>query len=734
MRYLTRRRLIAIAGAALFALAVVGTVLLTGRNHGDPIPGQETPGHLADTKSATDSPSPKPGDSDGGPSKSWTTILPPDSPPPAVAPFDATTAKKHQQAWADYLGVPVEFSNSIGLKMVLIPPGEFMMGSGEEEMEELLQECETRTGMLPEYVPFRGPQHKVRITKPFYIAAHETTVGQFRAFVKDEGYLTTAETDGRGSQGLVETGDEWSYEHRPEFNWKNLGAVDMTDEYPVVNVNWNDASAFCGWLSQKERSTYRLPTEAEWEYTCRAGTTTRWFFGDDEADFKAYCRNQDKRVPLHPVCQKAPNGFGMYDVYGQAWEWCLDWFSPDYYESSPVEDPDGPPDGNYRTYRGEHPEGSAFRGRFAPKWQSLFLGFRPVLVIDPKNPKPTPKLLDDSGSSVTEESHDKAPGSNVSNSLLSKEPVTVLRGHKGVIRCVSFSPDGSLLATTSEDSTVAIWDPNTGRLLRSLTGDTGEVHTVSFSADGKLLASGGEDKTVRLWNVASGKLLRSFEGHQDRIKDVAFNGRGTILASASADGTVKLWDTDTGRLRRDLDCRSTFVTSVAFSEDGRMLLSGGAGRLELWNMASGQLRDSRRISEGNVATMRLSPDGLFLAAGGGETIQLLELPSLKPRRSLLGHTHTVAQLDFSPDGSLLVSSDMDYTIGLWDVPHGNLLKTIRREDKHHTFGIAFSPDGSLLALSNSNFVDLWQVNYDAVPKSGAATTTASPATAASPKK
>ena len=118
----------------------------------------------------------------------------------------------------------------------------------------------------------------MRITQPFYLGVHEVTRGQFRRFVDEAGYQTEAEKDGKGGWGWNE--ETKKFEQNPRFTWQNPG-FEQTDEHPVVNVSWNDAVAFIAWLSRKEGKTYRLPTEAEWEYACRAGTTTRYSCGDD---------------------------------------------------------------------------------------------------------------------------------------------------------------------------------------------------------------------------------------------------------------------------------------------------------------------------------------------------------------------------------------------------------------------------------------------------------------------
>src|SRR4051812_20968608 len=145
--------------------------------------------------------------------------------------------------------------NSLKMKLVLVPAGEFLMGVA-----------------VPKYEGSNtAPQHRVRITRPFYLGAHEVTVGQFAAFVNDTGYKTDAENSTRG--GIMLGRDNASWVWSRDANWRKNGISDKDDQ-PAINVSWNDATAFCAWLSRKEGASYRLPTEAEWEYACGAGSTT----------------------------------------------------------------------------------------------------------------------------------------------------------------------------------------------------------------------------------------------------------------------------------------------------------------------------------------------------------------------------------------------------------------------------------------------------------------------------
>jgi formylglycine-generating enzyme len=272
--------------------------------------------------------------------------------------------------------------NSIGIKLLLIPAGEFLMGSPDDDKQAF---------------DWEKPQHRVRITRPFYLGTTEVTRGQFRRFVEATGYRTEAERDGEGGRGWNE--ETGRYERDTRYSWKYTG-FQQTDEHPVVNVTWNDAVAFCKWLSGKEHKAYRLPTEAEWEYTCRAGTTTRFSCGDhlegvvavgNVADGNAKAKYPDWRtiaapdgvIYTAPVGRYKPNAWGLYDMHGNVCEWCGDRYDIDYYGRSPVEDPrDESGASDSRVTRGgswsHHPGAarSAYRNWDTPRFPRDNLGFR----------------------------------------------------------------------------------------------------------------------------------------------------------------------------------------------------------------------------------------------------------------------------------------------------------------------------------------------------------------------
>ncbi len=297
----------------------------------------------------------------------------PKSPPLATAPFDIERAREHQRQWADHLGVPVEFENSIGMKLVLIPPGTYLRGSPADEVGRR---------------PAEGPQRRIEIPRALYMGIHEVTQAQYRRVTGTNPSYYSA--TGGGARAV---------------------AGKRTDRFPVENVSWNDAVAFCRRLSERApekrlKRAYRLPTEAEWEYACRAGTVTPFVFGESlsstQANFKGkYPYGGAPPGPFigHPtaVGSYPPNPFGLFDMHGNVWEWCHDWLGRDYYAVSPPVDPLGPLSGRRHVFRGggwgvgAAACRSACRARvYLPRQFAYSLGFRVVVDLPPATPAQRP--------------------------------------------------------------------------------------------------------------------------------------------------------------------------------------------------------------------------------------------------------------------------------------------------------------------------------------------------------
>jgi len=251
---------------------------------------------------------------------------------------------------------PANAPNAVGMRLVSIPAGEYVRGfdaSDRRQREfDLVHQYSNKQNFQDE-----SPAHRTLITRAFEIAATEVTVGQFREFVAATGYTTDAEKNG-GALGCFPEEENYvdRFHQDPDINWKTPG-FPQSDEHPVVGVSWHDAQEFCRWLSEKENAVYRLPSEAEWEYACRAGQSTWYFWGEDPDAAYEYANVADGSLetaqPGTTRFQRAvrlgandgdgavftartgsfrPNPWGLYDTHGNVWEWCQDRWSADLYE------------------------------------------------------------------------------------------------------------------------------------------------------------------------------------------------------------------------------------------------------------------------------------------------------------------------------------------------------------------------------------------------------------------
>jgi formylglycine-generating enzyme required for sulfatase activity/serine/threonine protein kinase len=315
------------------------------------------------------------------------------SPPTAKAPFEDQQARAHQEAWAAHLKLPVESTNSVGMKFQLIPPGEFLMGSTDEQVtvaHRLATEAKAMSTVLERIQLAERPQHRVVISRPFLIGSMEVTNADFQKFVEATQYVTEAEQFGFGDDGEKQLTDKVTEEQK-KLTWRAPG-YEVTEQHPVSQVSWNDGIAYCRWLSTQEQAVYRLPTEAEWEYACRAGTTTHYSFSDDEQSlekFGWYGLNAQGRPEV--VGAKLANGFGLHDMHGNLFEWCQDIFDEAWYQRTPTFDPVGPvsenASGTYYVVRGGFWGGSAplcrsaFRINHSAAYRHRSGGFRVVREI-----------------------------------------------------------------------------------------------------------------------------------------------------------------------------------------------------------------------------------------------------------------------------------------------------------------------------------------------------------------
>src|SRR5919199_148899 len=286
-----------------------------------------------------------------------------------------------------------------------------------------------------------------------------------------------------------------------------------------------------------------------------------------------------------------------------------------------------------------------------------------------------------------------------------------LEQHNGAVNSVSFSPDGKMIASASDDNTVKLWSID-GKLLRTLKGHTNSlrdsftarVNSVSFSPDGKRIASASNDKTVKLWSV-DGTLLRTFTGHTNWVNSVRFSPDGQTIASASADNTIKLWSVNITPLKT-LNSHEQIVTSVSISQDGQAIASASADKtVKLWSI-DGRLLHTLTGHNGVVNSVSFSPDGKMIASASADnTIKLWSVDG-QLLQTFRGHTDWVNSVSFSPDGQIIASASNDMRVKLWS-KDGTLMNTL----KGHTSGVtdvSFSPDGNLIASASAdNTIKLW---------------------------
>ena len=278
----------------------------------------------------------------------------------------AEVVQTTQRAWAEHYDLPIERTSTAGVVLRLIPPGTYMRGA-EHDPEEMKERYGGRIerGYDREY-----PRHRVTLTSAFYMATTPVTQAQWEEVMG----TTVTDQKERANTGLSVMGE--------------------IDDHPMYFVSWDEAMEFCQRLTEQDREAgrieknekYRLPTEAEWEYACRAGTTTAFYSGDSGEDLSKvawYARNVEA-FEIQPVGQKKPNAFGLYDMLGNITEWCYDRYGE--YPGEHVTDPTGPEEGTHRVVRGGCWRATlwnvraAYRTDYPPEARTNFDGFRVVLV------------------------------------------------------------------------------------------------------------------------------------------------------------------------------------------------------------------------------------------------------------------------------------------------------------------------------------------------------------------
>ena len=538
----------------------------------------------------------------------WTG-WPANAPAPAIAPFDAAQAKQHQDAWAKHLGVPVEYTNSLGMQFVLVPPGEFLMGSTAENVAREIPFVAPTDARWMECLQTETPQHRVILSDAIYVGKHEVTVRQFRVL-----------SDQTNSKVL--TGEE---------------------DKPVVWVTHSAVADFCQRLSRHEVSSvpqtpdskeigtgegvsgYRLLTEAEWEFACRAGTTTRFWFGDDKSSLgdAAWFALNSGGSP-HPVGTRKANAFGLHDMLGNAWEWCGDEWSPTQYSQFAAElavDPQSPQLGEHVfVARGGDWHDSAaacrvaFRYGFPASFNSSGMGFRVALPWKIVKGLSTESI----GRLQGHSSHGVVSGSEAARGLLQDllDANSIPEEER-----VSYLPEEvvAVLGSSAHKTWGSAFSTSHGNL--------------TFSPDGKWI-SACDMSNVFLFDATTLKLRKQFDGASDWLshRTTAFAPDSSILMVPvnAEDGAWVSKIVDLTKPSLPSTFRETYLQRViAISPDGKLMA-----------MPLSQAMNAIHFSNRNPLTNTSSPP---------------EIESDASDPAVLRDLSSIRELVFSPDGEWLIA-------------------------------------------------------------------------------
>jgi WD40 repeat protein len=286
-----------------------------------------------------------------------------------------------------------------------------------------------------------------------------------------------------------------------------------------------------------------------------------------------------------------------------------------------------------------------------------------------------------------------------------------LNGHTAKVNELSFSPNGTRLASAADDYTVRLWNTETGEEVAVLKGHTQSVTGVAYSPDGYRLVSSSRDGTIKLWDAHAHEEIATLKGHQGTVYGVAFSPDGSCFASAGYDNTVKLWDVETGSEIRTFAGHTGLVSAVAFDQAGKRLVSGGYDtKIRVWDVASGNQIATAHVSSGAVFGVAFSPDGKrFAACGTDHSVHLFETLSGQEIMTFFPGKDGVESVTFSPDGTRLAAAVAGIgNIRIWDAPQ-KLETAILSGHSDTVSSVTFSLDGSRIYSESEHEKLVWNV-------------------------
>ena len=293
--------------------------------------------------------------------------------------------------------------------------------------------------------------------------------------------------------------------------------------------------------------------------------------------------------------------------------------------------------------------------------------------------------------------------------------VRILQGHAGWVESVAVSPDGRHIVSGSDDTTLRVWELNSGRCLNTLRGHTAGVGSIAVSPDGQHIVSGSKDSTLRVWDFGTGRCLNTLQGHTGYVTSVAvsLDGRHIVSGGGMRDNTLRVWELGTGRCLNTLRGHTGWVNSVAVSPDGRRIVSGGLDKLRVWELGTGRCLKTPQGHTNDVTSVAVSPDGKHIVSGSDDyTLRVWDLGAGRCLTTLRGHRSWVKSVAVSADGRRVVSGSGDNTLRVWDLETGRCLTTLQGH-ADLVYSVAVSPDGHhIVSGSKDNTLRVWRIYFD----------------------